>query len=142
MCDIRTCLLWLNSSSVGVDATPNCVLRNRDHALCMMSTRFLYNSGGLFKESHTVTRDRSISITSRIQWKLLIHTYGYKKCQIYTLIWLVEVTKKSKDSLEVTRKQNECVIVLPFQGHKYIILGLIRILAYTLLMYNIRIDEA
>ena len=83
MCDIRTCLLWLNSSSVGVDVTPNCILRNQDHALCMMSTRFWYNSGGLFKESHTVTRDRSISITSRIKWKLLIHTYGYKKCYIY-----------------------------------------------------------
>ena len=32
--------------------------------------------------------------------------------------------------------------MLPFQGHEYIILGPIRILAYTLLMYNIRIHEA
>ena len=60
---------------------------------------------------------------------------------IYTY-WLVEVTQKVKDSLEVVRQQNECAIVLPFQGHEYIILGPIRILAYTLLMYNIRIDEA
>ena len=32
--------------------------------------------------------------------------------------------------------------MLPFQGHEYIIIGPISILAYTLLMYNIRIDEA
>ena len=38
--------------------------------------------------------------------------------------------------------QNECAIVLPFQGHDKIILGPISILAYTLLMYNIRIYEA
>ena len=35
---------------------------------------------------------------------------------VYTY-WLVEVTQKSKDSLEVVQKQNECVIMLPFQGH-------------------------
>ena len=31
--------------------------------------------------------------------------------------------------------------MLPIQGHEYIILGLIRPFAYTLLMYNIRIHE-
>ena len=46
------------------------------------------------------------------------------------------------DSLEVVRKQNECANVLPIQGHEYIMLGLIRPFAYTLLMYNIRIYEA
>ena len=34
---------------------------------------------------------------------------------IYTY-WLVEVTQKVK-RLEVVRQQNECAIVLPFQGH-------------------------
>jgi len=97
MCDIHTGLLWLNSSSVGVDMTPNCALRNRDHALCMMCMRFWYFSGGFFKESHTVTRDRSISITSRIQWKLLIHTWIEEMLDIYTY-WLIEVTKKSQRS--------------------------------------------
>ena len=95
MCDIRTGLLWLNSSSFGVDVTPKCVLRNRDHALCMMCMRFWYFPGGFFKESHTVTRDWSISITSRIQWKLLIHTWIEEMLDIYTY-WLIEVTKKSQ----------------------------------------------
>ena len=95
MCDIRTGLLWLNSSSVGVDVTPKCFLRNRDLALCMMCMRFWYFSCGFFNESHTVTRDRSISMISRIQWKLLIHTWIEEMLDIYTY-WLIEVTKKSQ----------------------------------------------
>ena len=96
MCDIRTGLSWLNSSSVGADATPNCVLRNRDHALCKRSMRFWYNSGGFLKESHTVTRDRSISITSRIQWKLLIHTWLEEMLDIYLYYRQIEVIKKGQ----------------------------------------------
>ena len=98
MCDmyyIRTSLASLNSSSLGVDVTLKCFLKNRDHALCMMCTRSWNFFGGFFKESHTVTRDRSISITSRIQWKLLIHTWLEEMFDIYTY-WLIEVTKKSQ----------------------------------------------
>ena len=98
MCDmyyIHTSFSCLNSSSHGVDETPMCFLRNRDHALCMMFMRFWYFSFGFLNESNTVTQDRSISITSRIQWKLLIHTWLEEMLDIYTY-WLVEVTQKVK----------------------------------------------
>jgi hypothetical protein len=49
---------------------------------------------------------------------------------------------ESKYSLEVVRQQNECTSMLPIQGPKYIILGLIWPSGYTILVYNIRVHEA
>ena len=86
----------LNSSSPSIDVTPKCFLRNRYHALCMMFMRFWYLSFGFLNESNTVTRDQSISITSRIQWKLLIHTWLEEMLDIYTLIGKLKWLKKVK----------------------------------------------
>jgi len=70
-----------------------------------------------------------------------VDTHVLKKCWIY--IFIVKLKRlKLKDSLEVVRQQNECAIVLPIQGHEYIILGPIWLFAYTLLMYNIWVHEA
>ena len=48
----------------------------------------------------------------------IVDTYIWiqEMLDIYTY-WLVEVTQKVKDSLEVVRQHNECAIVLLFQGH-------------------------
>ena len=44
---------------------------NQTHAFCWISIRFWYFSCGFLKESNTTTRARSISILTKIQWKLL-----------------------------------------------------------------------
>ena len=58
----------------------------------------------------------------------------YIYCQIEAI--------KVKGLTRSCSQQNECAIVLPIQGHEYIILGLIWLFAYTLLMYNIWVHEA
>ena len=77
-------------------------------------------------------RSRYRARSSGIYW----HTYIDELLDIYLLSdWSDE--KKSKDSLEVVRQQNECTSLLLIQGHEYIVLGSIWPFLYTILIYNI-----
>ena len=104
---IRTGKSSLNSRSHGVDLTLICPLMKRAHTFCMMFMRSWYSSFGFLKESNTTTRAWSISIESKIQWKLLIHKYGRNIG--YILIVKLKWWKMSKESLEVaTRWMYKC----------------------------------
>jgi hypothetical protein len=66
------------------------------HTFWRMFMRFWYSSTGFFLGSNTATRDWSILIESKIQWKLLIHIY---RVNVWYTYYQIEGMKKRVEGL-------------------------------------------